>query len=56
MAERLVIDLAIEEDLQDKIKETLGHRNKSYVDWCAVPEKEINNNKVKLTVTYDMGW
>ena len=30
--------------------------NQSYVDWCALSDKGKNNNKVKLTVTYDMGW
>ena len=40
MAERLVIDLAIEEALQEEIKDTLEHKNKSYVDWCAQTDKE----------------
>ena len=56
MAERLVRDLAIEEALQDKIKDTLEHNNQSYVDCCALSYKEKNNNKVKLNITYDMGW
>ena len=56
MAEQLVRYLAIEEALQDEIKDTLEHNNHSYVDWCALSDKEKNNNKVKLTVTYDMGW
>ena len=46
----------IEEALQDETKETLEHNNQSYVDWCALSDKEKNNNKVKITVTYDMGW
>ena len=33
MAERLVRDLAIEEDLQEKIKDTLEHNNQSYGEW-----------------------
>ena len=56
MAERLGRDLAIEEAFQDKIKDTLEHNNQSYVDWCALSDKEKNNNKVKPTVTYDTGW
>ena len=55
MAERLVRDLAIEEALQDEIKDTLEHKNQSYGDWCALSDKDKNNNNVKLTVTYDMG-
>ena len=56
MIERLVRDLAIKEALQEEKLDTLEHNNQSYVDWCALSEKEKNNNKVKLTVTYDMGW
>ena len=56
MEKRMVRDLTIEEALQDEIKDTLEHNNQSYVDWCDLAEKENNNNKVKLTVTYDMGW
>ena len=56
IAEQLVRDLAIEEALQDEIKDTLEHNNHSYVDWCALSDKGKNNNKVKLTITYDMGW
>ena len=26
------------------------------MQWCDLSYKEINKNKVKLTVTYDMGW
>ena len=56
MAERLVIDLAIEEALREEIKNTLEHNNQSYGDWCALSDKDKNNNEVKLTVTYGMGW
>ena len=56
MAERMVRDLAIEEALQDEIKDTVEHNNQSYIDWCDLSHKEKNKNKVKLTVTYDMGW
>ena len=56
MAERLVRDLAIGEALQDEIKYTLEHNNQSYVNCCDLSEKGENKNKVKLTVTYYMGW
>ena len=56
MDERLVRYLAIEEALQDKIKYTLEHNNQSYGEWCALSDEDKNKNKVKLTVTYDMGW
>ena len=36
MAERLVRDLAIEQALQEEIKDTLEVNNQSYVDWCAL--------------------
>ena len=35
MSEPLVIDLAIEEALQEEIKDTLEHNNQSYGEWCA---------------------
>ena len=56
MAERLVRYLAIEEALQEEIKDTLEGNNQSYGEWCAQTDNENKNNKVKLTVTYDMGW
>ena len=56
MAEQLVRDLAIEEALQEEIKDTLERNNQSYVEWCSQKDKYKNNNKVKITVTYDMGW
>ena len=56
MAERLVRDQEIEEALQEEIKDTLERNNQSYGEWCAQTDNEKNNNKVKLTVTYDMGW
>ena len=56
MSEQLVRDLAIGEALQDEIKDTLERNNQSYVEWCAQTDNEKNKNKVKLTVTYDMGW
>ena len=56
MAKRLVRYLAIEEALQEEIKHTLEHKNWSYGDWCDLSDKDKNNNKVKLAVTYDMGW
>ena len=56
MAERLVRYLAIEEAIPLEIKDTLEHNNQSYGEWCAQTDQGKNNNKVKLTVTYDMGW
>ena len=56
IAKQLVRDSKIEEDLHEKIKHTLEHNNQSYGDWCAISDKYKNNNKFKLTVTYDMGW
>ena len=56
MAERLVKDLAIGEALQEEIKQTLEHNNQSYGEWCDQTDKDKNNNTVKLTVTYAMGW
>ena len=55
MAEWLVRDLAIEEALQEEIKDTLERNNESYGEWCAKTDKKNNKNLVKLTVTYDMG-
>ena len=56
MAEQQVRDLEIEEALQDEIKDTLKQNNQSYVNRCALSDKGENKNKVKLTVTYAMGW
>ena len=56
MAKRLVRDLAIEEALQKEVKPTLEHNNQSYGDWCVLSDKYKNNSKVKLTLTYNMGW
>ena len=55
MEERLVRYLAIEEALQQEIKHTLEHNNQSYVDWFDQSDRDKKNNKVKLTVTYNMG-
>ena len=35
MAERLVRNLAIEEALQEEIKDTIERNNQSYGEWCA---------------------
>ena len=56
MAAQPVRDLAVEEDIQTEIKETLEHNNQSYVDWCNLEDKEKKKNKVKPTITYNMGW
>ena len=39
-----------------KIKDTIAHNDKSCVQLCALSDDGENKNKVKLTVTYDMGW
>ena len=44
MSERLVRDLAIEEALQEEIKNTIEHKNQSYGEWCAQTDQEKNNN------------
>ena len=56
MAKRLMRDLAIAEALQEEIKDALEHNNQLYGEWCAQIDKGKKNNKVKFTVTYDMGW
>ena len=43
MSEPLVRDLAIEEALQDEIKDTLEHNNQPYGEWCAQTDKGKNN-------------
>ena len=43
MAKRMVRDLAIEEALQEEIKETLEHNNQSYDEWCAQTDERKNN-------------
>ena len=40
MAKRLVRDMAVEEALQEEIKDTLEHKNQSYGEWCAQTNKE----------------
>ena len=43
MAKRLVRDLAIEEALQEEIKNTLEHNNQSHGEWCAQIDEGKNN-------------
>ena len=43
MAKPMVIDLAVEEALQEEIKDALEHNNQSYDEWCAQTDKEKNN-------------
>ena len=43
MTEPLVRYLAIEEALQEEIKDTLEHNNQSYGEWCAQTDKEKND-------------
>ena len=39
MAKQMVRDLAIEEVLQEEIKDILEHNNQSYNEWCAQIEE-----------------
>ena len=39
MSERMMRDLAIEEALQDELKDTLEHKNQSYFKRCAPSNK-----------------
>ena len=48
MIERLVRDLAIEEALQEEIKDILEHNNQSYVDWGALSDKEKITTRLNL--------
>ena len=42
MAKRMVRDLAIEEALQEEIKDTLAHNNQSYDKRCAQTDEGEN--------------
>ena len=55
MDKRLVRDLEIEEALQTEKNYTIAHTNYLFVKWFDISDQKINK-KVKLTVTYDMGW
>ena len=48
MAERLVRDLAIEEALQEEMKDTLERNNQSYSEWCAQTDKGEKTTRLKL--------
>ena len=48
MAERPVRDLAIEEDSQEEIKDTLEHNKQSYGEWCAQTDKEKKTTRLNL--------
>ena len=48
MVERLVRDLEIEEALQTEITETLEHINQSYVEGCALSDKEKRRTRLNL--------
>ena len=43
MSEPLVRDLAIEEALQEEIKDILEHNNQLCGEWCAQTEMKTNN-------------
>ena len=53
MAEWLVRDLAIEEALQEEIKDTLELNNQSYGEWCAQTE---NDEKTMLNLLLHTTW
>ena len=44
MTKPMVRDLAIEEALQEEIKNTLEHNNQSYDEWCVQTEQGKKNN------------
>ena len=48
MEERLVRDLAIEEALQEEIKDTLERNNQSYSEWCDQTDKEKTTTRLNL--------
>ena len=48
MAERLMRDLAIEQALQEEIKDTLEHNNQSYGDLCALSDKDKKRTRLNL--------
>ena len=48
MAERLVRDLEIEQAIQEQIKDTLEHSNKSYGDWCALSDEDKKITRLNL--------
>ena len=48
MVERLVRDLAIEEALQEEIKDTLEINNQSYGECCAQKDKEKTTTRLNL--------
>ena len=54
MAERLVRDFAIEQALQEEIKDTLEHNNKSYGDWCALSDED--KKRTRLNLPCNMIW
>ena len=54
MAERMVRDLAIEQALQEEIKDTLEHNNQSYGDWCALSDED--KKRTKLNLPCNMIW
>ena len=48
MAEQLVRDLAIEQALQEEMKDTLEHNNQSYGDWCALSDEDKKITRLNL--------
>ena len=43
MAKPMVRDLAVDETLQEEIKDTLEHNNQSFNEWRAQKNEEKNN-------------
>ena len=54
MAERLVRDLAIEQALQEEIKDTLEHNKQSYGDWYALSDED--KKRTRLNLPCNMIW
>ena len=49
MAKPMVRDLAVEEALQEEIKDTLEHNNLSYDEWYAQTDEEKKNTSFSWT-------
>ena len=54
MVERLVRDLAIEEVLQEEIKDTLERNNQSYGEWCS--QTDTKKITTRLNLLLHMIW
>ena len=54
MTEQLVRDLAIEEALQEEIKDTLERNNQSYGEWCS--QTDTKKITTRLNLLLHMTW